>query len=782
MRTRAGRPPRRNRGEELRVIHWSWIGTLVLSAWTAPVLSAQQVPVLDRGTSLLVGGSSTLEEQVILTPDVPVDFAVFGADAAIDGTTAIVGAPFIQQLASTPGSATVFVLSGGEWVMQQELVAAGVTDVNAFGIAVAIDANVAVVGATLAQEGVGAVYVFRRSGTSWAQEQVLVPESASDGDEVGISVAVDADTIVFGARGDDEVDSGAGAAYVYVRNGGTWEFQQKLLPSGTTGDDENDEFGTSVDIFGNTVVVGSPTDDEAGLDAGSAFVFVREAGVWSEQQQLLPNDSAAFDCFGEDAGIWGETVVVGSNFGEGDTENSGSAYIFTRTGSTWSQQAELLASDPAPLDLFGNAVDICGDTVVVGARQDNIQRGSCYVFTRDIKKWMESAKLTASDSEFRDQLGSSVAVSGETVLVGAQGDDEGGTDRGSAYIFAPPPPKAREPRSDRSPGSLLLFPEFDNRDGMVSLLTVTNTNPNEAINVHFVYIGRFGADQDDNPVDLACEEFDRTHFLTPNETLTFIANNENPQQEQGFMYAYARAVGGINQNLAVGFDHLIGHQLTMNGFLNLQYSINSSIFHAAVEEGARTDLDDGGMGDGVRDLDGIEYELAPAQILIPRFLAQDDRFDSELILIGLSGGSLYNTTADLWIYNDDEDAFSTMHTFRCWTKVSLLDISSLFHNQWLKTYSTDNENKDLDHDESEDTEYGWFRLNGRTASSTFCSFVDPTIYAVYIEVMGDSAAADLPFESMTDAPFVPIRHSNGQDGHLLPRLPGGDNSEEGCPF
>jgi hypothetical protein len=306
----------------------------------------------------------------------------------------------------------------------------------------------------------------------------------------------------------------------------------------------------------------------------------------------------------------------------------------------------------------------------------------------------------------------------------------------------------------RNPGSLLLYPEFDNRYGIATVLTVTNTSQTDDINVHFIYVGRYGHEN----ADLNCEEFDRDHDLTPNDTLTVITKNHNPQQEQGYVFAYARN----EANQAVTFDYLIGNLLAVNGLEAFEYSVNPVAFNGVPSQGSLTDVD----LDGIRDLDGIEYEFAPDEVQVPRFLGQGNRNDSELILIGLSGGAAYTTTANFLVYNDNEDQFSAQYTFRCWDKTPILDVSDVFENDWLIDNSGQNPAKKL----GTDQEYGWFRITGGVASAGACSLIDATVYGVYIEVINSTAAADLPFEE------------GENDGHLLPRLLTGDNSEDGCPF
>ena len=172
-----------------------------------------------------------------------------------------------------------------------------------------------------------------------------------------------------------------------------------------------DLFGLAVAISGDTAVVGAPEDDHGGgVDAGSAYVFVRNGSSWSEQAKLTAGDASADDKFGYSVAISGDTVVVGAFFSEGPA--AGSAYVFVRTGTIWSEQQELIGSEADSNDLFGSRVAISGDTLVVAATADDhgtgfTEKGSAYVFVRNGSSWSEQQKLVASDAAPFDYFGHS---------------------------------------------------------------------------------------------------------------------------------------------------------------------------------------------------------------------------------------------------------------------------------------------------------------------------------------------------------------------------------------
>src|SRR6266498_3967425 len=329
------------------------------------------------------------------------------------------------------------------FTQHQKLEASDPAAFDGFGFSVAISGETVVVGA-LFDDGAaglqqGSAYVFARSGGVWTQQQKLLASDAAAGALFGISVAISGETVVVGAPGDDS----RGSAYVFARNGGVWSQQQKLLASDAAA---GDAFGESVAISGETVVVGAQFDDDvAGDNQGSAYVFARSDGVWSQQQKLRASDAAVADSFGASVAISGETVVVGAIGDDGAAgRDQGSAYVFARSGGVWTQQQKLEASDAAANDLFGLSVAISGETVVVGAPFDagaaGNSQGSAYVFARSGGVWSQQQKLEASDAALGDQFGFSVAVSAWTVEVGAH-DDSGAAGRlqGSAYVFGPVP-------------------------------------------------------------------------------------------------------------------------------------------------------------------------------------------------------------------------------------------------------------------------------------------------------------------------------------------------------
>ncbi len=251
----------------------------------------------------------------------------------------------------------------------------------------------------------------------------LTASDGAAGDQFGFSVAISGDTVVVGAY-QDGVGANAhqGSAYVFVRTGVSWTQQAKLTAADGAA---NDQFGNSVAISGDTAVVGAYLDDVgANANQGSAYIFVRSGVSWTQLAKLTASDGAAGDVLGISVAIDGGTILVAAYEDDiGANADQGSAYVFVRSGASWVEQAKLMASDGEANDLFGVSVAISGDSVVVGAYGDDFgaasAQGSAYVFVRSGANWTQQAKLAASGGAANDWFGYSVAISGDTVVAGA---------------------------------------------------------------------------------------------------------------------------------------------------------------------------------------------------------------------------------------------------------------------------------------------------------------------------------------------------------------------------
>ena len=348
----------------------------------------------------------------------------------------------------------------------KKLTASDAQTFDLFGVSVAVAGDTVIVGAVLEEAGgngagAGAAYVFQRDqggAGNWGEVTKLTASDAQAGDFFGGSVAVSGDTAVVGARSEDAEGNRAGAAYVFQRNQGgvdNWGEVTKLTASDAQAEDW---FGFSVAVSGDTAVVGA--------------VFESEGGNWGEVTKLTASDAQAGDRFGQSVAVSGETTVVGAlaeDAGGGLYDDFGAAYVFQRDqggAGNWGEVQKLTASDAQALDAFGGTVAVSGDTAVVGAWGEDAggsQAGAAYVFQRDqgsAGNWGEVKKLTASDTQAFDQFGSSVAVSGDTAVVGTPTEDAGSSNAGAAYVFERKDP-AGDTDGDGLPNSIDLDDDND---------------------------------------------------------------------------------------------------------------------------------------------------------------------------------------------------------------------------------------------------------------------------------------------------------------------------------
>jgi hypothetical protein len=360
---------------------------------------------------------------------------LFGRFVALAGDTALVGAPYAGDI--TQGSAYVFARSGATWTQQAQLTPSDGATGDSFGVAVGISCNSVIVGSSPLATSEGAAYIFASSGAAWTEQAKLTAPDGQPGDYFGYSVALSGDTAVVGAF-DDNVGAnpGQGSAWVFSRIGGTWITQGLRVLA--TGGAAGDQFGGSVALSDDTAVVGA---NDRGAAQGAAYIFVRSGSIWTQQAELTADDGAPGDNFGSSVALSGDTVLVGAvTAAVGANASQGAVYVFTRSGTDWTQQAKLTAPDGAAGDAFGAGVALSGDLAIVGAPNGEVgshaQQGAAYVFALGGGGWTLQAKLSASDGAAFDSFGSAVALSEDTALVGANGDTVGAhTQQGSAYVF-----------------------------------------------------------------------------------------------------------------------------------------------------------------------------------------------------------------------------------------------------------------------------------------------------------------------------------------------------------
>lgn len=452
----------------------------------------------------------------------PGEFDFFGDSIAISGDTVVIGAKGEDSAATgvygdqtnnstnSAGAAYVFVRKNGKWELQAYLKAINPSVEDYFGHAVAIDGDTIVVGAPYEDsdatgvngnpynehtDNAGAAYVYKRFGLTWGFDAYLKASNTGAGDNFGSAVAVEGDRIVVSAPYEDSGADGingnqadnsamaAGAVYLFTRTAGNWS-QQLYIKASNSG--TNDWFGFDLDLSGTTLVVTAPAEDSNAqgiggnqlnnnaLYSGAAYVFELGGEIPYQQAYIKASNAEQYDNFGRAVAIDGDTIVVGceeeasatSGINGDELDNSlpyaGAAYVFVRSGSTWSQQAYLKSTYTTGDNHFGVSVDISGENIVVGATHEKskaigvggdqtdtsvITAGAVFRFTRTNGEWTQSAYLKSSNTQWADRFGIAVAIDGDTVFAGASGEDSGSgsingdqsdnsvTSAGAAYGF-----------------------------------------------------------------------------------------------------------------------------------------------------------------------------------------------------------------------------------------------------------------------------------------------------------------------------------------------------------
>jgi len=434
-----------------------------------------------------------------------------GMAMSADGNTLVVSSPHEDggatgvngnqkdESAWDAGAVYVFVRSGGRWTQQAYVKASNAQTSDRFGISVAVsaDGNTLAVGATLEDSGArgvganqadnsadsaGAVYVFARTGTAWAQQAYIKASNADAADQFGWSLALsnDGNTLAVGAQGEGSAATGinanqednsaadAGAAYVFVRQGATWSQQAYIKPANAQG---GDRFGFSITLSadGNTLAVGAYDEDggatgingavnEDAPGSGAAYVFLRKGTTWTQEAYVKQTTTVRNSALGSAVALSadGTTLAVGAvdetsltrgidgdeNSKQDNTVSAGAIYIYGRTAEGWRRQAYVKSFNIGPTDLFGMRLAVSRDGSVLAAgapgqsgsgRGFNAspeelkapESGAVYLFVRNAGKWTQQAYIKAPNADEFDQFGSGVALSadGATLAVAANGDD-----------------------------------------------------------------------------------------------------------------------------------------------------------------------------------------------------------------------------------------------------------------------------------------------------------------------------------------------------------------------
>ncbi len=373
----------------------------------------------------------------------------FGISVSISGNLAVAGAQQDDDIEPNAGAAYIFERSGALWLQRAKLAADDAKAGDLFGNAAAINGETVLIGAPGVDDAgpeAGAAYVFIQSDTEWIQQAKLIGNDTSMFDHFGTAVALHENTAVIGAHGKDESSVDAGAAYIFVRNGGSWTQQAKLTHQNAV---PGDQFGRAVAIYSDSALIGAHRSDATGPDSGAAYIFTRNGDTWSQDFQLIPNDSGLGDEFGYAVDLTNGVAIIGAPKEDRREPDMGAAYVFVETRDAWLQQAKLAATDAEAGDEFGSAVAIHENAAIVGAWKDDhptstsenpaeqIDKGSAYAYLRDGLTWVEKRRIIAGSTNRSDLFGASVAIRGAFAIVGAAGNDNAGDNAGSAFIYNP---------------------------------------------------------------------------------------------------------------------------------------------------------------------------------------------------------------------------------------------------------------------------------------------------------------------------------------------------------
>ncbi|HFD11637.1 MAG TPA: hypothetical protein ENJ32_04105, partial [Crenotrichaceae bacterium] len=344
---------------------------------------------------------------------------------------------------------SLFILSSGAAIgavpvsSQSKLVADDAFTGSAYGWVVSSDGDTAVVSAFADYDGLGAAYVYERTASGWQQVSKLTasdgsgPANGEPGDSLGMGASISGNTIVLGAPlNDHSGGTDSGGVYIYVKPASGWPAAMtETVKLTAPGGGAEKAFGGSVSLKGNTLVVGA-SGKKAAQSSGEVFIYDGAGANWSHKATLSGQGLSGRDRFGTVVNTDGNTVVVGAF---GTSNSQGSVYVYNKPASGWanvSHNALLVAADGASSDYFGGSVAVDGNTILVGANGDDdagSKSGSAYLFTRSGSNWTEQIKLTASDAKAADNFGYSVDIAGDTAIVGASNFESTGAE--AIYLF-----------------------------------------------------------------------------------------------------------------------------------------------------------------------------------------------------------------------------------------------------------------------------------------------------------------------------------------------------------
>lgn len=368
--------------------------------------------------SINIVNSQKIDETAKLLPVDGVAGDFFGSAVATNGEIAVVGAWFKNNFA---GAVYVFRRYGSTWTEEEKLIPSDGSSYDFFGNSVDVYEDYIIVGAT-GSGNIGAAYIFKHNGNSWEEVKKLTPDNGIVYDRYGSSVAISEEYAIVGA---ESAQTLKGAVYVYSKDGSSWTEDDML-----TGALYSSGFGSAVDISGESIIIGAS-------DNSYAFVFMLDGNTWVMTAELDDLNGSIYDQFGASVSIDGDLAVVGATHHQNGNGATGAVYVYKRQGSNWVEEEKIVADDGELDDHFG-VVSMFGNTIIVGAYSDDdygLDAGSAYLYQKEGNNWEFKEKLFASDGFAGDEFGSAAAVFSDVIVLGAPDDNDNGENSGSAYIF-----------------------------------------------------------------------------------------------------------------------------------------------------------------------------------------------------------------------------------------------------------------------------------------------------------------------------------------------------------
>lgn len=379
-------------------------------------------------------------DEVIIQPNNGASNDNFGTDVDIDGDLMVVGA-HKKNAGGLPDAGEVYVYRrvSGQWTLEQNLIADDAAISDQFGTSVSIFGDKIAVGSPNNSEAAfngGAVYIYKFDNGTWVEEEKILAGDANDSDNFGFSVSLDNDRVLIGCPNNNGGSPNIGGAYVYDFDGNNWIFTQKLVS--TFSEFGGESLGYDVALEGDVAVLGSPLDDDAGTDSGTGFIYRFNGTNWIFEQKLVASDGGNSHSFSFSVDIDGIKVIVGA-YGSGNS-SSGACYIFEYDGTNWIEEHLFYGASPSSDDWLGYDVAINGETFLASAINDDGKAsngGATHVYRWDVveSEWILELTLYPTDGGNGDDYGSSVAIDQFDIVVGSPFRDLSGSNSGLAYYY-----------------------------------------------------------------------------------------------------------------------------------------------------------------------------------------------------------------------------------------------------------------------------------------------------------------------------------------------------------